>query len=175
MGFLELRSYLQAFVDNEDKVLGLPLAATAAALILIVCGAWRDAPPLQLWTLCVRTKRGLVDTGRAGGYCKDQVSFAGMMQLLQNRKSISFEMLHSCKLPWQSIPSTPGLQCARAFGPPMLLPEFISDGEAAYQLKLDQLVQVKRAHRCVGAFNRAHSFTTSLQANDLDRFLTDPP
>ena len=48
-------------------------------------------------------------------------------------------------------------------------------GEAAYQLKLDQLVQVKRAHRCVGAFNRAHSFTTSLQANDLDRFLTDPP
>ena len=98
-----------------------------------------------------------------------------MMQLLQNRRSISFEMLHSCKLPWQSIPSAHALQCARVFGPPMLLPEFISDGEAAYQLKLDQLVQVKRAHGCGGAFNRTHSFRTSLQANDLDRFLTDAP
>ncbi len=58
----------------------------------------------------MRTKRGLVDTGKAGGYCKDQVSFAGMMQLLQNRKCLSFELLHSCKLPWHCIAATPGLQ-----------------------------------------------------------------
>ena len=73
---------------------------------------------MQLWTLCVRTKRGLVDTGRAGGYCKDQVSFAGLMQLLQNRERVSFELLHSCKLPWQCVASTPNLQRARDFGHP---------------------------------------------------------
>ena len=97
---------------------------------------------VQLWTLCVRTKRGLADTSRHGGYCKDQVSFAGMMQLLQNRNSICFELLHSCKLPWQCIAATPGLLHARECGSAMLLPAFISDGEAAYQSKLQQLVEV---------------------------------
>jgi hypothetical protein len=100
---------------------------------------------LQLWTLCVRTKRGLVDTGRAGGYCKDQVSFAGLMQLLQNRERVSFELLHSCKLPWQCVASNPNLQKAREFGHPMLVPAFIMEGEAAYRRRLDDLVQVPSA------------------------------
>ncbi len=65
-----------------------------------------------------------------------------MMQLLQNRKSSSFELLHSCKLPWQCVAAATDLQRARECGPPMLLPEFISEGETAYQRKLDALVQV---------------------------------
>jgi hypothetical protein len=93
----------------------------------------------------VRTKRGLVDTGRAGGYCKDQVSFAGLMQLLQNRERVSFELLHSCKLPWQCVASNPNLQKAREFGHPMLVPAFIMEGEAAYRRRLDDLVQVPSA------------------------------
>jgi hypothetical protein len=94
----------------------------------------------------VRTKRGLVDTGKVGGYCKDQVSFSGMMQLLQNRKNLSFELLHSCKLPWQSISTTPGLQRAQDVSA-MLVPAFIADGEAAYQRRLDDVVLVSPAAR----------------------------
>jgi hypothetical protein len=65
-----------------------------------------------------------------------------MMQLLLNRKSISFELLHSCKLPWHCIAATPGLQRAADVGAAMLVPAFLTDGEAAYQLRLDALVQV---------------------------------
>ena len=133
MGFLELHRYLRSFVDNEDKVRP-PCDLHVTVRHRRLC--------LQLWTLCVRTKRGLVDTGRPGGYCKDQVSFAGLMQLLMNRKSISFELLHSCKLPWHCIAATPGLQRAADVGAAMLVPAFIADGEAAYQLRLDALVQV---------------------------------
>ena len=159
MGFLELRRYMQAFVDSEDKVsaAAVTLAFTAESLELPLCADFASC--LQLWTLCVRTKRGLVDTGRVGGYCKDQVSFAGLMQLLQNRQSVSFELLHSCKLPWECLASTPGLQRAREFEQPtgrsvtgMLVPEFIRDGETAYQRRLDHLVQVQYA----ASSRRAH-------------------
>jgi hypothetical protein len=55
MGFLELRRYLQAFVDNEDKVRPLPLPAAAAALNLMVCsrscGRCACAPSAAWWTL----------------------------------------------------------------------------------------------------------------------------
>ena len=149
MGFLDLRRYLQAFVDNEDKVnsASIPRVFARESVALQLRS---DPMSLQLWTLCVRTKRGLVDTSRAGGYCKDQVSFAGLMQLLQNRKSISFELLHSCKLPWQCIASNQGLQRACDRADCMLLPEFIREGEAEYQRKLDHLVQVHStaAHAC---------------------------
>ncbi len=119
----------------------------------------------------MRTKRGLVDTGRAGGYCKDQVSFAGLMQLLLNRESVCFELLHSCKLPWHAVASTPTLQRARDVGHPMLVPEFIVEGEAAYRRRLDDLVQVP----CAAALSSTRPVPSHLaQANDLARFLGPP-
>ena len=70
MGFLELRRYMQAFVDSEDKVsaAAVTLAFSAESLKLPLCADFASC--LQLWTLCVRTKRGLVDTGRVGGIAK---------------------------------------------------------------------------------------------------------
>lgn len=95
-----------------------------------------------------------------------------MMQLLLNRKSISFELLHSCKLPWHCIAATPGLQRAADVGAAMLVPAFLTDGEAAYQLRLDALVQVLPAADRA-SFSR-HARDTC-QANDLEQFLRPAP
>ncbi len=122
----------------------------------------------------MRTKRGLVDTSRHGGYCKDQVSFVGMMQLLQNRSSISFQLLHSCKLPWQRVAASPHIQRACDFGSPMLIPEFILDGETAYQLRLQQLVEVRSHPLPHCSLSRAVQCHIFAQANDLGRFLLPP-
>lgn len=43
-------------------------------------------------------KRGIVDTGKIGAFCKDQATFDGAMRILEQRDSINFPALFAGKV-----------------------------------------------------------------------------
>ena len=52
----------------------------------------------QRFRLCIRSKRGLTDTGLSGGYYKDKVYFEGAVKILSLRKEIDIETLYAGKI-----------------------------------------------------------------------------
>lgn len=54
--------------------------------------------PGKCWKECMRVKRGKIDTSLPGGMYKDQIYFQGAVEILKNRKSIDFHLLHAAKI-----------------------------------------------------------------------------
>eukprot|EP00854_Cymbomonas_tetramitiformis_P009934 gene9934-11763_t len=47
------------------------------------------------WAICARVKGGITDTSQHGSFCRDQVYFAGAIEVLRRRGEINFEYMHS--------------------------------------------------------------------------------
>ena len=93
----------------------------------------------RLWTTCLRVKRGLEDTGKPGGYYKDQSNFAGAMRLLQQRQTIDWTLLHSVRVSLEDFGrATPAAKRALDERKDVLLPAFVRDG-AAYREALEAM------------------------------------
>lgn len=60
----------------------------------------------QVWTICMRVKRGIIDTSLAGGMCKDQVQMAGSMAILRNMNNIDFDTFWAGKLSLEDLGNT---------------------------------------------------------------------
>lgn len=50
------------------------------------------------WLQTIRVKRGIVDTGKVGAFCKDQATFDGAMRILEQRDTINFPALFAGKV-----------------------------------------------------------------------------
>ena len=93
----------------------------------------------RLWTTCLRVKRGLEDTGKPGGYYKDQSNFAGAMRLLQQRQTIDWTLLHAVRVSLEDFGrATPAAKRALDERKDVLLPAFVRDG-AAYREALEAM------------------------------------
>ena len=46
----------------------------------------------------MRVKRGITDTSKPGGFCKDQCTFDGALRILEQRKSIDFNAIYAGKV-----------------------------------------------------------------------------
>jgi len=104
----------------------LPFSALWAELARLIS----TDDPERLWTTCLRVKRGLTDTGKPGGYYKDQSNFAGAIRILQQRDSIDFELLHSVKVSLEDFAAARGAAKAALEKGAVLRPAFVRDAEA---------------------------------------------
>jgi hypothetical protein len=50
------------------------------------------------WLHTLRVKRGMVDTSKPGGFCKDQATFDGAMRILENKDKIDFNAIYAAKV-----------------------------------------------------------------------------
>jgi len=50
------------------------------------------------WIQTLRVKRGLTDTSKPGGFCKDQATFDGSMRILERRNEIHIPALFAGKV-----------------------------------------------------------------------------
>jgi hypothetical protein len=103
----------------------------------------------RLWTICVRVKRGMSDTGQPGGYYKDGSNFVGAIRLLRARKAIDFRLLHCVRTSIEDFPrALPAARAAIKAGT-VVLPAFVRDDAAlaVYHAALDELA----AANCVDA------------------------
>ena len=97
----------------------------------------------RLWTICLRVKRGMRDTGCPGGYYKDQSNFTGGLRLLQRRKTIEFDLLHCVRTSIEDFPRARAAARKALDSGQAILPEFVKTPAAleAYHRELDELAQ----------------------------------
>jgi hypothetical protein len=50
------------------------------------------------WLHTLRVKRGLTDSSKPGGFCKDQATFDGAMRILENKDRINFNAIYAAKV-----------------------------------------------------------------------------
>ena len=50
------------------------------------------------WLQTLRVKRGIADTSKIGGFCKDQCTFDGAMRVLENKDIIDFHAIYAGKV-----------------------------------------------------------------------------
>mmetsp|Transcript_3488 Transcript_3488/g.5934 ORF Transcript_3488/g.5934 Transcript_3488/m.5934 type:complete len:344 (-) Transcript_3488:703-1734(-) len=50
------------------------------------------------WLQTLRVKRGMGDTSKPGGFCKDQATFDGAMRILENQDKIDFNAIYAGKV-----------------------------------------------------------------------------
>ena len=50
------------------------------------------------WLQTLRVKRGMTDTSKPGGFCKDQATFDGAMRILENKDKIDFNAIYAGKV-----------------------------------------------------------------------------
>ena len=50
------------------------------------------------WIQTLRVKRGMSDTSKPGGFCKDQSTFDGVMRILEQRDQIDFNAIYAGKV-----------------------------------------------------------------------------
>ncbi|CEM15036.1 unnamed protein product [Vitrella brassicaformis CCMP3155] len=60
--------------------------------------------PQKRFRLCIRVKRGLIDTAQAGSFDLDQTYLNGAVQLLMHRHEIDFPLLYSGQLDLNDLP-----------------------------------------------------------------------
>jgi len=86
----------------------------------------------------MRAKRGLTDTSRPGGFCKDQMYLTGALTVLRRRKEIDFRALYMGKVSLDDAERLKREGIAVLDG--LKLPVFLQD-EEAYRRKLDVVVE----------------------------------
>ena len=91
----------KTYADKRLWVPAIHYLATLLAARLPFSQLWHELGAFigaedheRLWTICVRVKRGMTDTGQPGGYYKDGSNFGGAIRLLRRRKTIDFRLLH---------------------------------------------------------------------------------
>jgi hypothetical protein len=92
----------------------------------------------RLWSLCVRVKRGVIDTSEPQGalFSKDQVYFRGSVDLLSRRRQIDFRLLYCGKICFRDLHKViPFVDTST-----IRLPTFLQDVEA-YLLELDDIAK----------------------------------
>ena len=133
----------------KDKRLWVPALHYHSALLastLSFCELWAELAPLlgtcdveeRLWTTCLRVKRGMTDTGRAGGFYKDQANFSGAMRLLRDRDSIDFPLLHCVRVSIEDFPRAAEHASRALQVGAVAMPHFVRD-EPAYRATLDEM------------------------------------
>lgn len=134
--------------EYSDKRFWIPALHYLACLLasrLPFSELWRELAVFlgtedheRLWTTCLRVKRGLIDTGKPGGYYKDQSNFAGAIRLLQQRQSIEFDLLHCARVSVEDLPSALGSAKSAMRQGAVLRPSFVRNLET-YRLALEEM------------------------------------
>lgn len=91
--------------------------------------------PKRRWKCVVRVKRGIMDTGEAGGLYKDQVYLEGAIQILQDRQNIDFLSLYCGKISLEDL-KRPMIEKRIKKDCGLILPTFMSNMEE-YNKTLD--------------------------------------
>ena len=138
----------RAYADKRLWVPALHYHAALLASQLPFSGLWRALSaflgddPKRLWLTCVRVKRGCRDTGRPGGYYKEQSNFAGALRLLAARHDagLDFRLLHCVRVSLEDFPGVAAAAKRALASGRVLVPNFLRD-EAAYRRGLDAIAQ----------------------------------
>ena len=141
----------KAYADKRLWVPAIHYLATLLASRLPFSALWRElgryigeSDHERLWTICLRVKRGMTDTGRPGGYHKDGSNFVGALRLLRMRKELDFRLLHCVRTSIEDFPrAVPAARAALQAGT-VILPAFVRDDAAldAYHAALDEMAAV---------------------------------
>jgi hypothetical protein len=94
--------------------------------------------PVRRFKEALRVKRGLSDTSKPGGCCKDQVYLSGAIKVLQNRWRIDFKALCSGKIALEDYFREDVQKVIR--GNENIIPGFMKDLEA-YRRALDHIAK----------------------------------
>ena len=78
----------------------------------------------------LRVKRGLNDTSQPGGLYKDQVYLEGALKLLENRKTIDWQVFYSAKINVEDLSRKKILKDLKR-GKGIVLPKFVDTEENA--------------------------------------------
>merc|ERR1712159_248354 len=111
-----------------------------AELFEDIMSRWVDTVD-SAWRLCVRFKRGLQDTGKHGGYCRDQCYFIGAIKLLKRRSTLDFRLFHAGRINLEDFDRIKGLIRSKQ----LLLPHFLED-ISNYRRLLDRIVEANDIH-----------------------------
>lgn len=138
----------KTYVDKRLWVPAIHYLATLLASRLPFSQLWTELGQYigaddheRLWTICLRVKRGMTDTGKQGGYYKDGSNFVGAIRLLRHRRAIDFRLLHCVRTSIEDFPRAIGAARAALEKGSVVLPSFVADEAAlaAYHVALDEL------------------------------------
>ena len=150
----------KAYADKRLWVPAIHYLATLLVARLPFSQLWRELGVYigaedheRLWTICVRVKRGMTDTGQPGGYYKDGSNFGGAVRLLRKRKSIDFRLLHCVRTSIEDFPRAMGAAKAALASGACVLPAFVADDAALaeYHAALDALAAANFVEGAPGA------------------------
>jgi hypothetical protein len=145
----------KTYADRRFWVPAIHYLATLLASRLSFSQLWAELAPYigvddheRLWTICLRVKRGMTDTGLPGGYYKDGSNFVGAIRLLRLRKTIDFRLLHCVRTSIEDFPRALSAARAALASGVAILPAFIANETALeeYHAVLDELASANGVH-----------------------------
>lgn len=142
----------KAYKDKRLWVPAIHYLATLLASRLPFSQLWADLATYigpddheRLWTICLRVKRGMTDTGQPGGYYKDGANWVGAVRLLRRRRGIDFQLLHCVRTSIEDFPRALGAARSALASGAVVLPAFVRD-DAALQAYLEVLDEIAAAN-----------------------------
>ena len=138
----------KAYADKRLWVPAIHYLATLLASRLPFSQLWLELGKYigaddheRLWTICLRVKRGMTDTGQPGGYYKDGANWVGAVRLLRRRREIDFRLLHCVRVSIEDFPRAIGAARSALASGTVVLPAFVRDDAAlqAYLAALDEI------------------------------------